>query len=251
MAQYDIYLQQNNSDSGVEWVEKITAIAPYNLLGTGSDNYVKAFGFSNSGGIAIDTSNNTIVIAFDNMTAETTVASNDEIIINDVSVGGGALRKMTRSDFLSGISDSFKVKVATDGTEDFLGETASTGILRTSAPLVYEMDGFKNFITLSISDGTALAKGVLQVGTNLSVASGVVSVATATTAVKGVASFSSSDFGVSSGAVSLAADVMRRVTAPAAWNSPGSVGQFAIDSNYFYFAIDNASWRRTAGAKWS
>lgn len=74
---------------------------------------------------------------------------------------------------------------------------------------------------ISVEIATGSVFGVVKSGTNITNTAGVLSVPDASTVVKGIASFSSTDFSVSSGAVSLAANVAR-TDAQNAWSKAQS-----------------------------
>lgn len=106
---------------------------------------------------------------------------------------------------------------------------------------------------LSVRMASTTVFGVMKLGDHLEIqnaTAGLVKVKEASTAQKGVAQFDSDDFIVTAGVVTIKKDILDIVAAPTNWNSTGTSGQIAFDSNYFYRCVGTNSWRRTSMAKW-
>jgi hypothetical protein len=111
-------------------------------------------------------------------TAETSPAGGDELLINDVSAG--ALRKITRSNFLSGIAtsstgdineSSFALANNQAAAADVTGLAFSAGVVRSFSALVsVEIDAtadlFEQFTLQGINKGSSFSMSVDGVGDN-------------------------------------------------------------------------------------
>jgi len=198
MAQMDLILHQNVASPGVEWMERILTPSANSLLGF--DASLLPADVTVGDGLAL--SSNQIKINITGLTANTTPSDTDVILIHD----GTSNKKITRANFLSGIADSFTVKIDASATAGYIGATYNDGVLRTSSPLTYTDGG--SYVTISIQDATTGQKGAVQIGSNINVTSGTISVSDADgTATKGVLKLSTTlqnGLSLSSGVLSLA-----------------------------------------------
>ena len=218
MAQYDLHLVQNTASSGVEFEHFILAPIAESLFGFNTTKQPVSITTASNGALLI--SGDQIGVSFTSLTSYTTPIDTDEFLIKDVTTG--ILKKVTKANLIDN-----KVKVDSSATADYIGASAGDGVLRTTGALTYTDGG--NYITIGTVD--------------------------ATTSVKGVASFSSTDFSVTSGAVSLSSNIIKWVTAPGSKTAAGTAGQIAYDDDYYYVCVQtgaagSAKWKRTSLANW-
>ncbi len=140
-----VFVSQGTQYADTAWVCTTDSIS----LGTSNLTFVQFAGSSTYlGGYGINITGNSIDLNLDELTADTAMASDDQLIFIDISASGNArFKKITKENFLSGlgiVSDTYQVKVLAASTPGYLDGvvSATEGIKKESAgsTLTIKMD---------------------------------------------------------------------------------------------------------------
>ena len=140
-----VFVSQGTQYADTAWVCTTDSIS----LGTSNLTFVQFAGSSTYlGGYGINITGNTIDLNLDELTADTVMASDDQLIFIDISATGNArFKKITKDNFLSGlgiVSDTYQVKVLAASTPGYLDGvvSATEGIKKESSgsTLTIKMD---------------------------------------------------------------------------------------------------------------